>query len=1127
MATVWISPGAQATVRHLLETVDSLLPQGPGLLALLDRPVLVVVPSNIMQAHISARLAERGCRLGVRVITLSSLAAEILAQHGEIPRRGAAMSAVLTRRFAAQEPVLEADLGHLADGYSAVVDSVRDLLDAGFQPVHLDAADELLSKASNEESAIAAALGLPLPQAASTGDAGSTEQRAAAVLRIAAQVYEALEVLQVGERSWLYRRAEDLLPQTQPPGRAIWIAGFAEATGLVSDFIEGLMRWCDADVIVDRPGDPADPLREDAGGSFADVLLDRLSMVGPVRPLERSNPAPQRRLFSAPGMGAEIRGVARRIRLLLDGGVSPEEVGIVARSVELYRAALWRELRRMGIPFSGLDAIGSDSIESRRVGALLDVICDGPQVRVDRWLEACGWLTEQPGVDEREVNRLRRAELVMALSKIGVGRLHDIPTAVPAAMAEEGIPLVVRQGFGHDKDATRRGFYVKARHRILPRARLQRAMQRAMGLLAFLNAWPEKAPLRVHVRLLKSLLAHQLQWQGEPIAAREVADKTDAILRIHEGSLEMSMVEFRLLVVSQLRPIGRSKLGGDGGGVQVLSAIEARGITFRHLFVVGLNRDVFPKRQMEDALLSDRMRRRLHDLIPTLPLRAQTYLGERHLFAWLHTATQHITLSWQRTDDGGKSIQASPFIERFHFQSRDTLLVEEDPPTYGGIVPVGLELAFDAVVRAGLHGSRRRFARLLPIAMQEARGADGLVDLHAATAGRLRVLEALEPDMRDPERRSSFSRLDPYSGLVGPIEAALDPRRNNLYITVLEKTARCPWQAFLQQILRLEPVPDPIHDLPHVEKWMLGDLVHNVLEEVIRDALGDEAGARTDLDAALKMGTVPVRWPSDTELNHVIRSVSQENIRNMGVNLPGMALVMQDMAEPFLQVARDTDWPGAAEEIQVVGAEIEGSVPSFTGGRAIHFKADRADMVDGRLRLTDYKTGRPIDTGRRPETRARNFLKQVRAGQRLQAATYTLAATEGVHDKHGRFLFLNPDQEAHTRDFSVRTSDGDFIDATGNAFAAVIDGWDQGLFFPRLVEPSRNNQNSACKGCDFRQACRLGDSGYRRRLVSWATERAPALRDNTQTLSPQERALMRLWWLGQAIPKDRNPGSGK
>ena len=198
--------------------------------------------------HLSGVIAKKRPMIGIRVLTLSMLATEILGSNGEIPRRGAAMAGVLTRRFCAEEPVLAGELGHLTDGYGGVLESVHDILDAGFEPIHLDAVDELLSSASSEEAQIAAALGLPPPEADAQGAA---EQRAAAILRVAAQVYESMEILKVGDRSWIYRRAADLLPQMPPPARALRLIGFCEASGVMGDFIEALLRWQEIELVVD------------------------------------------------------------------------------------------------------------------------------------------------------------------------------------------------------------------------------------------------------------------------------------------------------------------------------------------------------------------------------------------------------------------------------------------------------------------------------------------------------------------------------------------------------------------------------------------------------------------------------------------------------------------------------------------------------------------------------------------------------------------------------------------------------------------------------------------------------------------------------------------------------------
>lgn len=1112
MPTVWLSPGAQATERYLLAELDALLPPGPGLLSSLDEPVLVVVPSTALLLHLSGVIARHRPMIGVRVLTLGMLATEILALSAEIPRRGATMAGVLTRRFCAEEPVLEAELGHLTDGYGGVLESVRDILDAGFEPIHLEAVDELLSAASSEETQIAAALGLPPPEADAQGAA---EQRAAAILRVAAQVYESMEVLKVGDRSWIYRRAAELLPINPPAARAIRLVGFCEATGVMGDFIESLLRWQEISLVVDTPADPAAPWRTDAGVTFTEPLTTRLELVATLRPLPETATPPQRETFSAPGAQAELREVSRRIRLLLESGTPPESIAVIAREVEPYRATLWRELGRAGVPFSALGAQGSDSAEARRVGALLDVLCDGSEVRADRWLEAAGWICEVPSPDYLGHTRLRRADLGLGFAASGVTRLSHIPAAnIAGDRTEAGFSLPVRSGLVPVVEADRT--HVKAMRRVLPHSLLDIARERARSLLRFWDAWPESAPLQVHVRLLRQLLIDELRWDDEPVAVQSIHDALAELLRVHESTLNITLGEFRILSLSALRPVGRSPLGGRGAGVQVLSASEARGLTFETIFLVGLNRDVFPRRIREDALLPDRMRRRLQVLLPSLPLRGVTMAGERYLFAWLHTAAPHIVLSWQRMNEDGQTLSASPLVERLRWSAGQQ--PEEVPTRYSVSAPPGVELAFDAAVRAGLHGSRARFRALLPAAMAEGRGLSAEhPEIQAAAAARLSILDALEPDLREPEGRDAARLLDPYSGIIGAPVGPIDPRGNALYITTLESAARCPWQTFLTNLLRLEPVPDPINSLPMIEKWMLGDLVHRVLEGVVRDALGAaESDLRTSLDIAVERGAVGVHWPGEGAVEETLLDVAQSQIRELGMNLPGMALVLRDMAWPYLKVAKALDWPEEGKPLSVLGVEIEGAVDA--GGRTIHFKADRADLDGTQLLLTDYKTGRTIDSGKRASTRARNFLKQVRTGKRLQASTYALAGLSSTMARTGRFLFLDPDTEDHARDFSVEDADSDFITAAGSAWSVVSEAWDAGVFLPRIVGPTGSKQGDACDRCRMRQSCRLGDSGYRRRVIEHVQRHTPVFKRTPTQLPAVRQSLLRLWWLGQEPP---------
>ena len=52
---------------------------------------------------------------------------------------------MLAQRAARAEPSLRRGLEDLADGFAAVTGTVRDLLDAGLEPVHAEAAEEALA----------------------------------------------------------------------------------------------------------------------------------------------------------------------------------------------------------------------------------------------------------------------------------------------------------------------------------------------------------------------------------------------------------------------------------------------------------------------------------------------------------------------------------------------------------------------------------------------------------------------------------------------------------------------------------------------------------------------------------------------------------------------------------------------------------------------------------------------------------------------------------------------------------------------------------------------------------------------------------------------------------------------
>ncbi len=95
-------------------------------------------------------------------------------------------------------------------------------------------------------------------------------------------------------------------------------------------------------------------------------------------------------------------------------------------------------------------------------------------------------------------------------------------------------------------------------------------------------------------------------------------------------------------------------------GVMVLGATAARGLSFRALFVLGMNEGVFPRTIREDAFLRDRDREVLEtDLGYKVNQKLTGYDEEKLLFTLLVGAgRERLYCSYQRADDNGRGAGA-------------------------------------------------------------------------------------------------------------------------------------------------------------------------------------------------------------------------------------------------------------------------------------------------------------------------------------------------------------------------------------------------------------------------------------------------------------------------------------
>jgi RecB family exonuclease len=1104
---VVVARGARAAEALLLSRLEELAAEARRDPFLLARPVRVVVPSRSLRSHLGAAVVRSGrsgrSMAGLVIQTLHGLAFEILERAGEPAPRGMALADLLAQRHAAAEPTLRNGLGHLVDGYAPVAGTVRDLLDAGLEPVHADAVLEAL-----------AADGVFVASRAEIA-------RALALVRVAARTEDELRERGLGRVSTLLRRASERIeidPEGALPARAVLIHGFADATGVATDLLESLLRRRQALLVLDRPPSWRG-IEAGVESAFTERFAGRLTLSArleeaPPPPLAAVAP-PRIERFQATGGEAEAREIARRVRARLDGGARPEAVAVVARDLEPYRLLLARHLRRLGVPFSALGTRGALGPAGRRARALLDLLTRGEDVPAGRWLDA---LPSVPGG--------RPADLRLAFAALGAGRLRDVAALRPESFLQknkdgegESYPLPIRQGVrartgnGEENDDEEDAGQVHAVRRRVPGDRLRAAIRAAVRARDRLAAWPGEARAAAHLDALRALLRSDLGWREDDPASRPLLDALEGLEREVPPRFKLTRDELRRLLARELDGAGAAELGGAGGGVQILTVMEARGRTFDHLFLAGMNRDLFPRGVREDPLLPDPLRQVLQRVLPDVPIKRSGFDEERYLFAQLLSASPEVTLSWRVADDDGRPLSPSPLLGGVE--------AETAPSLTGRAAAASREPrpADERALLAALHGPRSALAVPLAAAIAEGRrdlAGTGLdprpADLAAA---RLAILDEIDPDLRTPEGRAVRSRLGPWFGFVGPVAVEADLRRRGLSITYLEALAACPWQLFLHRLLKIEPTPDPLEMLPGADPLLLGNLVHGVLERIV-----EEAGADGQGDAA-----VPVGWPADADLDRLLRETSERLLAEEGIALPGLARALADQARERLREARDADW--ADGPVPVLRAEDEGelTVRDAAGRpRQVRFRADRVDLLEsGAVRRTDYKTGAPISKAKKEETRRRDFLRKVRAGTHLQAVSYALA--EGGRADLGRYLFLRPGLEQ--REFVADRDDRELVDAFSGAVAAVLQAWDAGSFFPRLVEPAGRNEPGRCKRCDVAEACLRHDSGSRLRLLGWADDLRAGGDERLAKALAAEAALLGVWRLAdRTVQTDESEARG-
>jgi ATP-dependent helicase/DNAse subunit B len=731
-------------------------------------------------------------------------------------------------------------------------------------------------------------------------------------------------------------------------------------------------------------------------------------------------------LHEAPDAAAEVRAALRWLKQqMVTHDLRPSDVALLARDMTPYRPFIDAVAQEFGLPVrleGGLPLLGSPVI-----AALLELLC--VQLPVG----------DAPGLPRREVVALWRspyfvwgegeaaitaadadwldtiargfrvirgpdqwAEAFAAAQTAWSKARDDVDDedALPATTPDPALAIALRDKFGRFDAATRpptgthslTEFVAWLEGLIGPYATETNATDGSLRVVAQARAaGPAAAADMAALRALKDVL-RGLVWA-------EAAVGQDAKLDFPAFYTELAGA---LRTATYALPIDPHE-----DNVLAASIIQARGLGFEAVAVLGLGEGSFPGTLSEDPFLRDDDRAWLRDEAG-FALRPSTLSAEREFFYEAVTRPRRaLLLTRSVLADNGAEWVASPFWAAVR------QLVDAVPQ------PIRAETPPEP-------GDAASWAELWESVAQRSEATAWAARHDPATWDRISHTAAIWRDRRLRRPTPHDGRL---AGVAGELRTAFGPE-TVWSASRLETYQTCAFMFYTGAVLRLEPRPDPTEGL---DARQFGSLYHRIFEEVYRRPLplDDEAALRAVvariagpiLDAAPeKEGFRETPWWSQTRVE-----------------------IVDNVVQSIVTLERE------AGDYRFFMAEaafgLRGNPPLIIGEGddrlAVRGFIDRVDRdSEGNIRVIDYKSGGK--SAFTPITFAR--------GKKLQLPLYALAAQEalGLGRVTGGFYWHF--KQAESSSFKLEGDVDETIDTAVSYARDAVARIREGEFAPRPPE---------------------------------------------------------------------------
>ncbi len=753
--------------------------------------------------------------------------------------------------------------------------------------------------------------------------------------------------------------------------------------------------------------------------------------------------ATRTRIVTASDADEEVRAALRHVMDAVRHGTPLDRIALLFASPEPYARLAYEQLSAAGIAMNGTAIM---PLTARAAGRTLLGLLALPAGNFRRD-EVFAWLTG--------ARLLRRGRRIPTVAWERLSRDAGI-----VAGREQWDELLSRMA--HELDARAE---LDERDPDLPTWRAERSRSsaaRARELRAFMlgliddlgraardvRTWPEWAKWgRDH---LDNLLGGERRRGDWPMAEQRAAERVErALHRLDclgevEGAVALDVFT-RTLELELEVDLGR--VGRMGEGVLVAPVSMGVGLELDLLVVLGLAEGVFPTATRDDSLLPDHERSSTGDELPPRAVRVERQ--HRQLLAGLAGASHHLLCVPRGDLRGNKEripsrwvLHVATALAGGPWYSDDLLAPHRDDPPWLEHVA-----SFDAGMRTvGFPVSDQEY-RLRSLLSGGPSPADAVF-----TAGTAAV---------EARRSRRFTRFDGnLTGLQVP-----SPVGGVTSATRIEGWAACPFAYLLHDVLDVEAVENPEEELS-ITPLVRGSLVHDVLEQFIREVLDrpggrqpdpSEAWARSDRDRMVEIaGRVcddyegrgltgrPIFWQRDR------RRIIADLLRTLDL----------DDAHRAANGAR----PIAAELAFGFGDSTVDVVPIvLPDGRSVGFRgrADRVDLAtDGTVHVIDYKTGR--SDGYQGLDEDHPDL----GGRRLQLVVYGQAARAMCDDPdvpvRAEYWFVSSKGKFKHIGYSITP---DVLDRVGHTLDRIVTGIEAGVF-PPYPTASSTSPFIECPFCD-------------------------------------------------------------